>query len=294
VNALVLLVAARLACWPFEVSGQGTPPADVHVPAPAPAPAQTAVSPSLPHDERIRYDISYGVLGSIGALQVSAGAVAHLPEGEQVVSLQGAGSGSVLGLGAMQNHIDSEFDARLLGARRWTFARGKPGQRADQQTVDTGAWDGRGEARLHRRKPGQPDEAYAFRSALQTSDPLGLIWRLRTAPPALGASDTLHVVDGLSLWRVRTTTVALAAAVPELDTTGIRVEGEVTPIFYDGLPDAGRSSRRFTMWMETGGSHVPLRIEIPLGPAHVVMRLVEAIRGPAAQVGAPVPGARSL
>jgi len=295
VNALVLMMALRLAGGSLALGGQRSPA--VSGPAGRPPPAASAparVSPARlparlqaihwlpqgfrlrrakalppPHDETIRYDIRYGVLGSIGSLRVSAGAL--VAGGAQTVRLQGAGSGSVLGLGAMQSQLDAEFDTGLRGSRRWTYARGEAGA----QTVDSGSWDAAGQAHLVRRKPGQPDEAYHFPAPLQTSDPLGLIWRLRMAPPPLGASDTLQVVDGLATWRVHVTTVAVADLVPESapGTTALRLEGEVTPFFYDGRPDPDRKTRHFTLWLDHSPTHLPLRIAVPLGPANLVIRL---------------------
>jgi hypothetical protein len=108
---------------------------------------------------------------------------------------------------------------------------------------------------------------------VQTSDPLGLIWRLRTAPPPLGTSDTIQVVDGLAMWRVRVTTVAVADPVPETapGTVALRLEGEVAPFFYDGRPDPDRKSRHFTLWLDRRPNHLPVRITIPLGPANLVI-----------------------
>lgn len=249
-----------------------------------------------PHDETLRYDVRYGVFGSIGSLHVSSGALATRPGAAPRVRLQGSGRGSVLGIGSMQNTIDAEFDSWLRGSRRWTSARGD----ATAQTVDTGSWDGAGQASLLRRKPGAADEAYHFKAAVQTSDPLGLIWRLRTSPPPLGGSDTIQVIDGLAMWRVRVTTVASAAPVPEAapGTTALRLDGEVAPFFYDGRPDPDRPTRHFTMWLDRAAGHVPLRMAVRLGPADVVLRLLEArpniVQRGAAQVGAPAPGARSL
>jgi hypothetical protein len=72
----------------------------------------------------------------------------------------------------------------------------------------------------------------------------------------------------------------------------------VAPFFYDGRPDPDRPTRHFTMWLDRATGHVPLRIAVRLGPADVVLRLLEArpniVQRGAAQAGAPAPGARSL
>jgi len=316
VNALVLVVALRLAGVPLAGSTTGSPvlaaeapgeaSAAASVPPAAPPPARRRLGRWRrldrwkivlpPHDETLRYDVRYGVFGSIGSLRVSSGALATRPGGPPTVRVQGTGGGSVLGIGSMQNRLDAEFDSWLHGSRRWTSARGE----ANAQTVDTGSWDGAGQTSLLRRKPGAADEAYHFKAGVQTSDPLGLIWRLRTSPPPLGGSDTIQVVDGLAMWRVRVTTVAAADPVPDAPpgVSALRLQGEVAPYYYDGRPDPDRPTRHFTMWLDRSAGHVPLRIAVPLGPASVVLRLVEArpnvVQNGAAQVGAPAPGARSL
>ncbi|HEX2658667.1 MAG TPA: DUF3108 domain-containing protein [Polyangia bacterium] len=305
-HALHLLVAAmRLSCWPFEVEGQGqtlTTPPEIAVPpaisAPRPAPLPPKPPASLPRNEVIRYDIRYGLFGSIGELSVTAGGLTTDPNGATMVKLRGAGRGAVLGLGGMQRRIEAEFDSRALGSRRWTVGRRKESQRDDEETVDIGEHNERGETHLQRHKPGGPDETQAFRSNLPTSDPLGMIWRFRTAPPALGATDTMHVLDGLALWQVRATTVSQSDAVPDGTTVAMRLEGEINPVHYDGSPDPGRTGRKFTLWLDRQTSHVPLRLEVPVGPSDLVMQLVEAKNlaetSEPRQLGTPAPGARSL
>ena len=296
----------RLSCWPFEVEGQGqtltTPPPVVALPPPVTAPRPAPVPPkppaSLPRNELIRYDIRYGVFGSIGELSVSAGEVTTTASGATMVKLRGAGRGAVLGLGGMQRRIEADFDSRALGSRRWTVGRRKESQSEDEETVDTGEHNEQGETHLQRRKPGHPDETQAFRSRLPPSDPLGMIWRFRTAPPALGASDTMLLLDGLALWQVRATTVSQQDAVPDGTTAAMRLEGEISPVHYDGSPDPERTGRKFTLWLDRQTSHVPLRLEVPVGPSDLVMQLVEAKNlaetDGRRQLGTPAPGARSL
>ena len=289
----LLLTALRLTCWPFEVEGAGegtgdpaagassaaraAPPAAAAVPTPD-APVVPPLPESLPRAEAVRYDIRYGVLGSIGTLSIATGDVAYAEAGAPIITVRAAGRGSVLGLGGMEHRIEVEFDVRSLGSRRWREARGKEGGRAEDETVDVGERNGRGENRVNRRAPGKPEETQTFSSATPTSDLLGMIWRLRTAPPPLGRTETVLVLDGLALWRVQATTVALADPVPDTALRALRVEGALAPIDYGGGDDPRRKSRRFTMWLDPRTSHVPLRLEVPVGPADVVLALVEARR----------------
>lgn len=305
-QALSLLVTAlRLTCWPFEVEGKGTAPeppaagAPSAAPAGAPVAAPAPVPDSLPRQEAVRYDIRYGLLGSIGSLSIDAGAVAYDDPGTPVVMVRAAGRGAVLGLGGVERRIEAEFDVRALGSRRWKEARRKEGTGPEHETVDVGERNARGENRVQRRAPGKAEEIQRFPSVLPTSDLLGTIWRLRTAPPALGRTEVALVLDGLALWLVKATTVSADATVPDTAVHALRVEGDLTPIDYNGAIDGGRTARRFTIWLDRRPGHVPLRVEVPVGPADVVLQLVESRRtvasaaGPA-QPGVPAPGARSL
>ena len=111
--------------------------------------------------------------------------------------------------------------------------------------------------------------------AIPTSDPLGLLWRLRTAPPDPGKTEVLHLLDGLTLWRVQITAGTARDILPDGNRTAIRLEGQLAPIFFDGRPDPDRPSRRFTLWLSDASDHLPLRLEVPLGLADVVMTLAE-------------------
>jgi len=314
VHALPLLVTAlRLTCWPFEVEGQGPPPdpppgSSAAPPAGAsagpPAVAPAAVPDSLPRQEAVRYDIRYGLLGSIGSLSIDAGAVGYADPSTPVVIVRAAGRGAVLGLGGIERRIETEFDVRALGSRRWKEARRKEGAGPEHETVDLGERNARGENRIQRRAPGKAEQVQRFPSILPTSDLLGTIWRLRTAPPALGRTEVALVLDGLALWLVKAATVSTDDTVPDTAVHALRVEGELTPIDYNGAVDGGRTARHFTMWLDRGPSHLPLRLEVPVGPADVVLQLVESRRtvasagdpaaAPLAQPGVPAPGARSL
>ena len=276
---------------------------------------------SLPLYEEARYDIQYGLLGSVGQLGFSVGGLTTGPDGSEMVNVHGAGAGAVWGLGGMERRIDAEFDPRVLGSRRWTIVRIKSGQHAGEGTIDTAASGDRGATLLERKAPGEPPSRQTVMFAVPTSDPLGILWRLRTAPPALGHTETLQLLDGLLLWRVRVTTTATDAAAPESDLSAIRLEGEVAPILFDGQVDPDRPTRRFTLWLSDKTNHLPMRLEVPFGPSDVIMTLAEVRKlapprqpgahdagiliapgppstdrlGPKpAQVGAPVPGARSL
>ena len=86
------------------------------------------------------------------------------------------------------------------------------------------------------------------------------------------------MLDGLALWLVKATTVATDDPVPDTAVHALRVEGELTPIDYNGAVDPGRTLRHFTMWLDRHPRHLPLRLQVPVGPADVVLQLVESRR----------------
>ena len=305
---LQVLWTMRLGCWPFEVQGQGSdqwsgrvPQADaLRLPSPTirisgpvvgaappvvppapPPPARvrpSALPTSLPLFHQARYDIRYGLLGSVGTLTFSVGGVAERPDGSQLVKVEGAGAGAVLGLGAIARKIEADFDPITLQSRRWSIVRLRNGQPDQQGIRDTGARDVGGTLLLERTRPGEPPARETLNAnvpEIPTSDPLGLLWRLRTAPPAPGKTEVLRLLDGLALWQVQITAATAREILPDGNRTAIRLEGQLAPIFYDGRPDPDRPSRRFTLWLSDSSDHLPLRLEVPVGLADVVMTLAE-------------------
>ncbi len=281
-TTLMLLALMRSPHQPCELGGRGEARDVLSAPSNAMptgnAPPLKLLPASLPRHEQTRYDIRYGLLGSIGQLSLSAGGVTIEKDGSPIVKVHGVGKGAVLGFGAMEHRLDADFDPRALSSRRWKVARRKQGDDEKDETVDRGERGQRDELRLERRRPGRPDERFTLTPALSTSDPLGMLWRLRTAPPPLGASQTSQVFDGLALWRVRATTVAIDDRVPETGAPAMRLQGEWSPVYYSGEIDPDRTARRFTLWLAPTGSHLPLRLEVPVGPGDLVMTLAESGR----------------
>ncbi len=282
--AFWLAIALPLSGGAADVGGAITPPVGappaasppVVVPAPPPAPLRARARLWFPRGEDARYDIRYGALGSIGQLELRTAGVAAITDGRSIVKLRGSGSGSILGFGSMDRRFEADFDTVALESRRWVDTRRSAGQRADQATVDRGEHGRPGETRLRRHKPGRADETHALASPIPTMDALGLLSRWRRALPALGHEDVVQILDGLALWRVRATTVSLHDAVPESDRFGVRLEAEATPVHYDGSVDGDRPVRHLRVWFDPGARHLPLRLEVPVGPADLVMRLVTA------------------
>lgn len=302
---LQIVWTMRLACWPFEVEGQGAdqgsgqapqddalrfrPPAiringqvvgapPAVPPDPPPPPRLSTLPASLPLFHQARYDIRYGMLGSVGTLTFSVGGVAERPDGSRLVKVEGAGAGAVLGLGAIARKIEADFDPVTLQSRRWSIVRLRNGQPDHQGIRDTGSRDAAGALLLERTRPGEPPSRETLNvnvPAIPTSDPLGLLWRLRTAPPNPGKTEVLHLLDGLALWRVQITAGTARDILPDGNRTAIRLEGQLAPIFFDGRPDPDRPSRRFTLWLSDASDHLPLRLEVPVGLADVVMTLAE-------------------
>jgi hypothetical protein len=174
----------------------------------------------------------------------------------------------------MQRRLDAEFDLGARTSRRWTAARTKGGV----TTVDSAERQPSGALKLERRRAQQPPQHQTAAFALPTFDPLGLVLRLRLRPPEPGHPETLQALDGLALWRVRVWTAVLSERVPGQDRSGLRLEGEVAPIFYDGSADDDRPTRRFKLWLSDDPARLPLRLEIPVGVAHVAITLEQVRR----------------
>jgi hypothetical protein len=231
---------------------------------------------TLPLRQEARYDIRYGLLGSVGALTFSAGSIGPAADGTRVIKVQGSGRGAVLGLGGIQRKVEAEFDPVTLESRRWSILRARDGQPDTVGTLDTALRGAGGTLVLDRTITGQPPSRQTVKFAVPTSDPIGLLWRLRTNPPGPGQTETAQLLDGLALWRVRITGAMTREILPDRGQTAIRLEGELSPILYDGQPDTERPTRRFTLWLSDATDHLPLRLEVPVGIADVVMTLVES------------------
>ena len=119
------------------------------------------------------------------------------------------------------------------------------------------------------------------RSAPPSSNPLGFLLRLRGAPPARAAGpEVLRLLDGQALWQIkvaRGAPVSFGAQIPARAL--VRLEGRADPIHYDGSPDVGeRVSHPFVLWLAADRTHVPMRLEMPLGPSQMVVALVSVER----------------
>jgi hypothetical protein len=176
----------------------------------------------------------------------------------------------------MDRKLDADFDAGALESRRWVDARRTGGEPPEQAIVDTGERGRPGETHLRRHKLGRADEIHGLASPIPTMDALGLISRWRRALPAPGHDDVVQILDGMALWRVSAKTVAMHDAVPDSNRFGIRLEAEATPVHYNGTADGDRPVRHLRVWLDPGARHLPLRLEVPVGPADLVMRLIAA------------------
>ena len=279
--ALFALTRPTHACDEWPRAGAAAPvvaaPARVPVARP-PVVASRPVPPPLAHAERTRYRIDYGVF-EIGELEV---AISAAVPGAVLVHADSHGAGGVLGLGHMENRIATDFDVARLESRRWDNARsGGEGDLRDR-ALQTGA----GHVDLVREHPGRagaPETASATLAA-PLLDPLGFLLRLRVAPPGAGpraSPQILYVLDGQALWRV---TIANAGRVAPPENVApvpmVRLDAEAEPVHWNGAADAGgdRKHRSFKLWLSDDAARVPLRLEMPVGIADVVVALTEISR----------------
>jgi hypothetical protein len=279
---LLLLWLSRLPCVPVELGlipvPVPAPPAPVAAAPPSPAPAPPPALPApLAMRETARYRVHYGLLGSVGELQLSI--ADEVRDGAaRLVRMGGTGEGSIFGFGRMRTRVQSEFDPALLGSRRWISARWK----GDQAVTDTIDQPQPGSITLRRRRGEDPfEQTQQVRVLPPILDPVAFIARVRLAPPPAGRPQTLQVLEGRALWRVTLAT----AGVRELPdgrsgATALRIDGRAEPIFFDGRIDRDRPQRSFALWLTEDATRVPLRLSMPLGPGEVVVELVELLRQP--------------
>jgi hypothetical protein len=269
-----LLGAARVAPAAAAVVPAIVVPAPVAVAPPRPVP------PALALAEHSRYRVDYGVL-EIGELEL---AIAAATPGATLVHADGHGAGGLLGLGHMENRIATDFDLSRLESRRWDNARsggeGDLRDRAEQTAA--------GQVSLVRERQGDTHAPVPTRATLAAPllDPLGFLLRLRVEPPGSRPGDPpqiLYVLDGQALWRV-TITNAGRGPTPEgvADVPTLRLEVEAEPIRWDGVVDVGeRTHRSLKLWLSDDAARVPLRLEVPVGIANVVVALTDIDRRPA-------------
>ena len=271
------LATTRPAHTCDEVGGapRATGPLPAALPAPStvarPRPAPAAVA----QQERSRYRIDYGVL-EVGELEL---AVAAALPGATSVHADGRGTGGVLGFGRMEDRIATDFDLLRLDSRRWDNARsGAEGDLRDR-AVQAAA----GQVSLVRERSGDVAAPATTNATLATPllDPLGFLLRLRVEPPGASPRDPpqiLYVLDGQALWRV-TVTNAGRTSPPEglARVPTLRLEAEAEPVRWDGTPDAdgARHHRSFKLWLSDDAARVPLRLEMPIGIANVVVALTD-------------------
>jgi hypothetical protein len=231
--------------------------------------------------EEARYSVTYGLIGSIGELRLSIDD--EHPEGtRRLVKVAGQGQGSILGLGRSEKRIDGEFDPAALSSRRWTMARS-----GGDAVIDTVEQAQAGVLNMTRHKAGAPSASRTASFATPTLDPVGLLMRLRAAPPDAEHPLVLQLLDGQALWRVTLTWVGRQPVPLPHDaqpSVGLRIDGRADPIYYDGRDADDRPRRRFAVWLSDDSAHVPLRLTMPIGPADVVVQLIEATRRPRATV----------
>jgi hypothetical protein len=256
------------------------------------------LSPALAAPELARYRV---VLGPFDVGEVSLTLASAPPSGaagSPIVRARGEGAGAILGFGRQEGAVETEFDPRALSSRRWTMTRVASG-RITRDDVDQPE---PGRLEFQRVRDGGPSQRHTSQIAGSALDPVGFLLRLRASPPRRGAEpEVFHLLDGQALWRVTVTRGAPAPLAPFTPAhRTIRLEGRAEPIRYDGAADVGeRTPHSFLLWLSAGRDHLPLRLEMPLGPSALVVSLasverrvakpVDSASGAGAQPAAPPP-----
>jgi hypothetical protein len=287
-SAALLLFALANPCLPEELGQleRVVPPAPVAAVVPATAaaaaPAPKASLPAAPpraparsgaatgatrgSQESSLYRVAYGMLGQLGQIQI-----AFTTLGNQVRA-QGLGTGSLFGIGNYEKRIESHLDTRGRTASRWISYRLQGGK----AVIDTVAQHRPGTLAVHRQRTGRPDEEHQLARTQPVMDPLTFLYNLRLDPPR--APRSFEVLDGRALWQIAVepaTTGTLDRRRPAL-----LVRGRATPIDWDGKPDAERTARSFTIWLDTDSGRTPLRLVMPLAVGEVRVELAGTIVRP--------------
>jgi hypothetical protein len=268
--ALLLALGPR-PCLPAEL-GKIDPPSAIEAQAapaaPAPPPVRPAppLAPALTRQERTQYRIAFGILGQLGALDITLTPGARASD---VVTLLGQVKASVFGIGETEKRIVSEFDPASLEARRWTSLRLTGGK----SVTDFARQPRPGTVSLVRRRPGKPDQPETLVRKVAVLDPLGFVLRMRVSPPR--TSQVFEVLDGHGLWLL-----TIAPAVADAGDFGraLRLDGKAEPIFWDGSHDDDRPNRTFSFWLSDDEFHTPVRLVMPLSVGEVRADLVTVTR----------------
>ncbi len=243
------------------------------------APLSGAHLPGLPAPlamkEEAHYSVGYGVIGSIGELRLRIDDE-HREGGRRLIKVAGYGTGAILGIGRTEKRVDGDFDPFALSSRRWTMVRS-----GGDPFTDTIEQPQAGTVNMTRQRPGVPQAQRQATFSQTTLDPVGLLMSVRVAPPTADHPVVLQLLDGQALWKVTLTRVG-RELVPDSDNpqSAVRIDGQADPIFYDGRPAEDRPRRRFTLWLSDDDARIPLRLEMPIGPADVVVELTELTRSP--------------
>lgn len=238
-------------------------------PAPLPGP--------LSMREEARYSVGYGVIGNIGELRLTIEGE-HAEGDRRLVRLGGQGRGSVLGLGRSEKSVVGEFDPATLASRRWSMARA-----GGDALTDVVEQPRPGSLSMVRQRPRAPPAPLQATFSLPALDPVGLIMRLRVAPPTADHPVQVLMLDGQALYRVTLIGAgrqALASGAAGPPVVALRVDGRADPIFYDGRDAPDRPRRTFSVWLSDDDARIPLRLTMPIGIGDVVVELVEATRTP--------------
>ena len=211
--------------------------------------------------ETASYRVSYGILGEVAqgtitfAPQSSPGS-AGTDGARSMIHAVGDGQGAVLGFGNTSKHIESDFDVQTLTSTRWTSTR----TTGAETVIDSAEQQQPGVVSLLRKRAGNPDQVESVTRSSAVLDPLGLLLRIRLAPPK--APTTFELLDGRALWLM-----SFSAAQPTNENPRmLRLDGRAEPIYWNGTPDNDRTARSFTFFLSDDAYRNPLRLVVPFGP----------------------------
>lgn len=224
------------------------------------------MSPLLRVSETAKFGVTFGLLGQVGQLQVSSAP----PAANGRMALVGQGSGSVLGLGAMDKKIETQFDPAHNDSHHFTITR----VQGEVTTIDVAHQHVPGAVDTTRNRTGRNPHALKVSRPGPVLDPVGLLMRLRIDLPT--KHESFEVLDGRALWRVMLTP---AVAVTDAGEERWRIEGRMEPISFDGRLEVERPTRTFSVFFAKDPHHTPIRMEMPIGLGTVEISLLGVERG---------------
>ena len=249
--------------WACASTGQGN---NTKVAQNLPTPSAMSVSPVLGPQgpETARYTIRHAIVGELGQVALRLTPIAPQQNQPQWQG-EGSASGSFLGIGESSTFV-SQFNSITGLSTKWTIKRdiGSAVISDDCEQTEPGI------VATHRIHSKKPENWQTLNAGAETTDPFGLLLRLRISPPTSTA--TVMVLDGRALWKVtvqppKAETITVAGQ----QTAALRFDLRSDPLDWQREPSKTRTTQHLTVWLANTPIRTPLALqaESPLGDVKI-------------------------